>query len=69
MAYPKWVKRAPDIGAVLVLNAADEQALLDDWAGVTDAQLTADQAAATQAAAALAKANAQLVSDQAKKRR
>jgi hypothetical protein len=29
--YPKWVKREAHIGAVLCLNAKEEQALLDDW--------------------------------------
>lgn len=29
--YPKWVQRAPDIGAVLCANAREEKALLDAW--------------------------------------
>lgn len=29
--YPKWVQRAPYIGAVLCLNAKEEQKLLEDW--------------------------------------
>jgi len=32
MTYPKWVQRAPDIGAVLCLDEAEEKQLLDDWA-------------------------------------
>jgi len=31
MSYPKWVQRAPDIGAVLCANEAEEQKLLSDW--------------------------------------
>lgn len=31
MSYPKWVQRAPHIGAVLCLNDAEEKKLLDDW--------------------------------------
>jgi hypothetical protein len=41
--YPKWVKRAPDIGAVLVQNAEEEKKLLDDWKVTQKAQ--ADQKA------------------------
>jgi hypothetical protein len=29
--YPKWVQRAPHIGAVLCTNAKEEQKLLEDW--------------------------------------
>lgn len=29
--YPKWVKRAPDIGPVLCLTADEEKTLMDDW--------------------------------------
>lgn len=29
--YPKWVQRAPHIGAVLCLDADEEQKLLADW--------------------------------------
>ena len=29
--YPKWVQRAPDIGAVLCINANEEKKLLDSW--------------------------------------
>lgn len=29
--YPKWVQRAPHIGAVLCLNAKEEAKLLEDW--------------------------------------
>lgn len=29
--YPKWVQRAPEIGAVLCLNEAEESQLLADW--------------------------------------
>lgn len=35
--YPKWVQRAPEIGAVLCLNEAEERQLLDDWATRNDA--------------------------------
>ena len=31
MSYPKWVKRAPHIGAVLCLNEDEERKLLSDW--------------------------------------
>lgn len=31
MSYPKWVQRAPHIGAVLVQDEAEEKQLLDDW--------------------------------------
>jgi len=45
MEYPKWVQRAPEIGAVLCLSLDDEQALLDAWEiecqGVADAQAKA----------------------------
>lgn len=29
--YPKWVQRAPHIGAVLVTSAKEEETLLADW--------------------------------------
>lgn len=32
MSYPKWVTRAPGIGAVLCLDESEEKELLDDWA-------------------------------------
>lgn len=31
MSYPKWVQRAPHIGAVLCLTEEEEKQLLDDW--------------------------------------
>lgn len=31
MTYPKWVQRAPYIGAVLCLNEEEETQLLADW--------------------------------------
>ena len=29
--YPKWVQRAPHIGAVLCLTSEEEKALIEDW--------------------------------------
>lgn len=52
MSYPKWVQRAPDIGAVLCLSEAEERKLLDDWA--------AEQTAGAAKAAAAAEAEALL---------
>jgi hypothetical protein len=44
--YPKWVQRAPDIGAVLCLNAAEEKQLLDDWAAEQAGKAKAAETAA-----------------------
>lgn len=57
--YPKWIKRSPQIGAVLVTSAAEEKQLLADW----DAEQLAkaeEAAAEAQAAASAAKEEAQL---------
>lgn len=56
--YPKWVQRAPDIGAVLCKNAAEEKQLLDDW--------DAEQLEKAEAAAAEAKAGAAEAEEAAK---
>lgn len=51
--YPKWVQRAPHIGAVLCQNAKEEQTLLGDW----DAEKLAEaEAAAAEAQAGAAQA-------------
>ena len=50
--YPKWITRAPGIGAVLVLNDAEEKQLQDDWD--TEQLELAEKAAADAKAAALA---------------
>lgn len=58
--YPKWVQRAPHIGPVLCLNAAEEKKLLDDW----DAEQLAvaqEAAAAAEQLAKDAKAQAEIV--------
>lgn len=64
--YPKWVQRAPDIGAVLCLSEADEKKLLSDWA---DEQLEKEEAATklVQAEADAAKEAAQIALKTAKK--
>lgn len=38
--YPKWVKRGPDIGAVLCLNEDEERALLADHVTEQKAEVT-----------------------------
>lgn len=48
--YPKWITRAPGIGAVLVSSVKEEQALTDAW--------DAEQVAKAEEAAAAAKADA-----------
>ena len=48
--YPKWVQRAPDIGAVLCKNAKEEAKLLEDW----DAEKLAEAEDATAKAQATA---------------
>lgn len=50
--YPKWITRAPGIGAVLVLNEKEEKQLQDDWD--TEQLELAEKAAADAKAAALA---------------
>lgn len=50
--YPKWVKRAPHIGAVLCLNAGEEKKLLDDWEAEQLAKAEAEAAEAEKAAKA-----------------
>lgn len=49
--YPKWVQRAPGIGAVLCQNAKEEAKLLEDW----DEEKLAEAEAATAEAQASAK--------------
>ena len=57
--YPKWVQRAPHIGAVLCLNAAEEKELMDAWS--TEQEGKAEAAAkAAEADAAAAKEQAEL---------
>ena len=57
--YPKWVQRAPDIGAVLCTSSDEEKQLLADWKAEKEAEAQA-AADAAQAAAAAAKEEAQL---------
>lgn len=48
--YPKWVQRAPHVGPVLCLTAAEEKHMLDDW--------NAEQVKAAEEAKAKAEAEA-----------
>jgi hypothetical protein len=57
--YPKWVQRAPDIGAVLCRNAAEEKELMDAWNAEQEANAKAAAEAAEKDAAA-AKEQAEL---------
>lgn len=41
MTYPKWVQRAPHIGAVLCLNEEEETQMLADWQAQTGAEPSA----------------------------
>lgn len=43
--FPKWVQRAPHIGAVLCLTAAEETKLLDDFADEVSAAAAAEKKA------------------------
>lgn len=56
--YPKWITRAPGIGAVLVQNEKEETKLLEDW--------ETEQLALAEADAATAKAAALVVEDDTK---
>lgn len=56
--YPKWVQRAPSIGAVLCASAREEKELLEDW--------DAEKLAEAEAAAAEAQAGAAQAEDAAK---
>jgi len=58
--YPKWVRREQDIGLVLCNTAAEEQALLDDWAAQKLARAE-EAAAAAKAEASQAEEAAQVV--------
>lgn len=50
MEFPKWVKRAEHIGAVLCLNAEEEATLLKDWAESEAARLKEEALAKKQSA-------------------
>lgn len=56
--YPKWVQRAPGIGAVLCNNVKEEQKLLEDW--------DAEKLKEAEAAAAEAQADAKEAEEGAK---
>lgn len=58
--YPKWVKRAPDIGAVLCLNEKEERELLNAW-DTEQLEKAEAEAAAAQAEASAAQEAAQVV--------
>lgn len=59
LAYPKWVQRAPHIGAVLCTSAAEEKELMDNWNAECEKNAKAEAEAAEKAAAE-AKAAAEL---------
>ena len=58
--YPKWITRAPGIGAVLVQNEKEEQKLLEDWE-VEQLELAEKDAADAEAAAQAVKEDTKVV--------
>lgn len=56
--FPKWVQRAPDIGAVLCANQKEEDKLRSDW--------DAEQLAKAESATAEAQADAAQAEESAK---
>lgn len=58
MTFPKWVQRAPGIGAVLCQNQKEEDKLLADW--------DAEKLAEAEAANSEAQANAAQAEEAAK---
>lgn len=57
--YPKWITRAPGIGAVLVQNEKEETKLLEDWE--TEQLALAEADAATAKAAVTAEDESKVV--------
>lgn len=57
MEYPKWITRAPGIGAVLVTSTAEEKELLESW----DTEQAEEATAAAKAESAAARESAQVV--------
>jgi len=66
MPYPKWVQRAPHVGAVLCQSEDEEKQVMSDWKAEVEAGAKA-AAAAVAKSEADAKAEAELVLKNAKK--